>query len=307
MEQTKRVIALGFFDGVHIGHGALLRRVAERAEALGAIPAALTFDQHPRDLILGRQVPLINIPRDRAWIMEHQYGIAQLTVLPFDQAMMELPWQEFVTQVLVERFQAAWVVAGHDYRFGHRGEGDALRLSQLCAQLGVGCDIIERVELDGRTVSSTHIRTLLEQGEMEQARRFLGHPHILSGPVVHGNQLGRTIGIPTANLVIPPQVLTPAVGVYATRVALPDGTSRLAVTNVGTRPTVEAHGRVTVEPWILDFSGDLYGQEIRVEFYTRLRGERRFDGLEALREEILRNAQQTRRYFACDTERGVGV
>jgi riboflavin kinase/FMN adenylyltransferase len=124
--------------------------------------------------------------------------------------------------------------------------------------------------------------------------RFLGHPHCISGPVVHGKQLGRTIGIPTANLLIPQGVLVPAFGVYATKVLLPDGQEKLAVTNVGVRPTVDDSQLVTVEPWILDYAGDLYGERIRVDFYQRLRGEKKFAGLQELQQEILKNAQETR-------------
>ena len=139
----------------------------------------------------------------------------------------------------------------------------------------MGCDIIPRVELDGVTVSSTYIRSLVAEGSAEQAARFLGHPHILSGRVVHGHELGRTLGTPTANLLVPEGVIAPGFGVYASRVLLPEG-EWLAVTNVGTRPTVnEDRTAVTVEPWILDYGGDLYGKEIRVEFCARLRPERR--------------------------------
>ena len=170
------------------------------------------------------------------------------------------------------------------------------RLRQLCGELGVGCDIIGRVELDGITVSSTYIRTLIQKGDMERAARFLGHPHTLSGPGVHGKGLGRTIGIPTSNLVVPQGVLMPAFGVYATRVWI-EGKGYLAVTNVGVRPTVENTDRVTVEPWILDFDGDLYGQNIRVEFYKQLRPERKFGSIDELKTAILKNAQETRLYF----------
>lgn len=296
MRETTRVIALGFFDGVHVGHGALLRRVAQEAEKLGALPAALTFDRPPKVMVGGAPVPLINTPEDRVWLMETLYGIREVEVLPFDRAMMELPWERFVTDVLRDRFHAVHVVAGHDYRFGYRGEGDTEKLAALCARLGIGCDIIDRVELNGITVSSTHIRGLIEQGDLEEARHFLGHPHILSGTVVHGRQLGRTMGIPTSNLVVPNGVLVPAFGVYATRVVLPEGVWP-AVTNVGVRPTVDSSGRVTVEPWILDYSGDLYGRPIRVEFYRRLRPERRFGSVDELKAAILRNGEETRAYF----------
>ena len=156
-----------------------------------------------------------------------------------------------------------------------------------------------KVEIDGTTVSSTYIRALVEEGRMERARWFLGHPHTLSGPVVHGSELGRTLGTPTANLLVPKGVIAPGFGVYAGRVRLPGGETRLAVTNVGTRPTVNADRQaVTVEPWILDYQGDLYGRNIRVEFHARLRPEKRFPSVQALRDAILENARQTREYFA---------
>jgi len=291
--REKRVIALGFFDGVHIGHGALLRRVSQVAKELGAIPAALTFDRLPKH---GADTLLLGTAEDRRLLMEQLYGIEEVDVLTFDRAMMEMPWQQFVTDVLANRFSAAHVVAGHDFRFGHKGEGNPEKLEALCGELGIGCDIIGRVELDGVTVSSTHIRTLIQQGEMEEACRFLGHPHVLSGEVVHGKALGRTIGIPTANLIPPANLLMPAFGVYATRVVTEEG-SYPAVTNVGERPTVDDGNTVTVEPWILDFEGDLYGRIIRVEFYKKLRGERKFASLEELQAEIFRNADQTRAYF----------
>lgn len=296
MRETTRVIALGFFDGVHIGHGTLLSRVARVAEELGAVPAALTFDRPPKVMVGGAPVPLINTPEDRVWLMETLYGIREVEVLPFDRAMMEMPWERFITDVLRDRFHAVHVVAGHDYHFGYKGQGNAERLTEFCARLGIGCDIISRVELNGITVSSTHIRSLIEQGDLEEARHFLGHPHILSGTVVHGKQLGRTMGIPTSNLVVPNEVLVPAFGVYATRVVLPEGVWP-AVTNVGVRPTVDSDGRVTVEPWILDYSGDLYGRPIRVEFYKQLRPERKFGSIDELKAAILRNAEETRAYF----------
>ena len=147
-------------------------------------------------------------------------------------------------------------------------------------------------------MSSTYIRTLVAQGEMERAMEFLGHPHTYSGTVVHGKQLGRTIGFPTANLTVPPEILVPAHGVYATKVVTPDGVSHMAVTNVGVRPTVDDGDQLTVEPWILDFDGDLYGQKIRVEYYARLRGEQKFDSLQALSDMVHKNARETRVYFS---------
>ena len=298
MKEKQRVIALGFFDGVHRGHGALLRRVKEVADREGYIPAAVTFDHHPKDLIPGAQkVPLLNTPEDREWLMHREYGVEEVIILPFDAHMRDMHWRDFVTEVLVKEYGAAHLVAGHDYHFGKKGEGDPERLKAICAELGLGCDIIGKVELEGITVSSTYIRSLIEQGELERAKEFMGHPHILSGPVVHGKKLGRTIGIPTSNLIVPERIITPAFGVYATRIWVGEK-DYLAVTNVGIRPTVKDDDRVTVEPWILDFDGDLYDQVIRAEFHKRLRPEEKFASLDELRSAILRNADETREYFA---------
>ena len=296
MDKQRRVIALGFFDGVHLGHGALLRAVGARARELDALPCAFTFDRSPAAALTGRAVPLLTGVEDRRWLMETRYGIRELVVAPFD-VMRQMDWRDFVGRYLREELGAVHVVAGHDFHFGYRGEGSPRRLESECARLGMGCDIIPRVELDGVTVSSTYIRSLVAEGSAEQAARFLGHPHILSGRVVHGHELGRTLGTPTANLLVPEGVIAPGFGVYASRVLLPEG-EWLAVTNVGTRPTVnEDRTAVTVEPWILDYGGDLYGKEIRVEFCARLRPERRFPSVRALRDAILANAAQTRAYF----------
>ena len=299
MQTEKRVIALGFFDGVHLGHGALLRRVGEKAAELGAVPAAVTFDTHPENLILKTPaVPLLSSPLDRAELMRRFYGIREVIVAHFDERMMHMPWREFVTDFLIRENGAVHLVAGHDFHFGYKGEGNPERLQALCGELGIGCDIIPKVVQDHITISSTYIRTLVAQGEMERAGEFLGHPHTLTDRVAHGKKIGGSaLGFPTVNLRVPAGVIVPAFGVYATRVWF-DGQCRNGVTNVGVRPTVEDNdGRVTVESYILDFDGDLYGHEIRVEFFKRLRGERRFPSLEALANEIGRNADQTRAYF----------
>ena len=297
-----RVIALGFFDGVHIGHAALLARARERADALGASAAALTFDRHPDELVTGKSVPLINSRADREWLLREKFHMDEVLLLHFDRETMRMPWRSFAEDYLIGKLGASHLVCGHDFRFGDRGEGDPERLSALCAGLGVGCDVVGRVELDGRTVSSTYIRQLLSGGDVEQAARYLGHPHLLSGTVVPGKQLGRTIGIPTANIYAPDGVLLPRFGVYAARVTLPDGRAYPAVTNVGVRPTVEDQTGITVEPWLLGFDGDLYGRRIRVEFFRYLRGETKFPNLAALRAAILKNAAETRAFFQ---ERGI--
>ena len=293
----ERVIALGFFDGVHLGHGALLRRAAEEAKKRGCESAVFTFDRPPKEVITGVPCPLINSPEDRAALVKRLYGIDEMLMVPFDDEMRTTPWDRFVTEILVGRYGAVHLVAGHDHHFGHRNQGSPELLKEKCAELGLGCDIIPAVTIGGVTVSSTHIRKLLEEGDVETARAFLGHPHVLTQTVGHGRQLGRTIGIPTANLVAPPHVLLPRRGVYAAKITLPDGRAFGGVTNVGVRPTVNNGQDVTVEPWILDFDGDLYGQAIRVEFYRRLRDERKFDSLAALRSQIETDAVKTREAY----------
>lgn len=297
MEQTKRIIALGFFDGVHLGHGALLRRVSQLAAQWWAVPAAVTFDTHPTNLILKSPMPLLTSPSDRADLMMRYYGIREVIIAHFDRRMMELPWREFVTDYLVGEHGAIHLVVGHDHHFGYRGEGTPEKLKALCGELGLGCDIIPKVERDHVTISSTYIRTLIAQGELELANAFLGHPHTLTDTVAHGKKLGSTLGFPTVNLRFQPGVLVPAHGVYAAKVYFENGDSRMAVTNIGVRPTVDDGDRVTVEGFILDFDGDLYGKTVRMELYKRLRGEEKFPSLEALRAEVLRNAEQTRAYF----------
>jgi len=296
MKADKTVIALGFFDGVHRGHGALLQKTAERARALGAVPTAFTFDRPPKEVVTGVPVYLINSNRDRRGLMERLYGIEKVVFAPFDREMMTMPWEAYI-QMLIRDYGAVHFVAGHDHRFGHRNSGNVQLLQEKCAELGLGCDIIPQVTLDGVTVSSTYIRTLVESGDMERAADFLGHRHCLSQTVQHGQRIGRTIGIPTVNLAVPDHVLAPAHGVYVTEVFLPDGRRFPGVTNVGTRPTVSDGDAVSVETFLLGFDGDLYGQEIRIEFCRRLRGERKFDSLEALRQEIQHNIRETEAYF----------
>lgn len=293
---NKRVIALGFFDGVHIGHGALLNMAVKRAAQLGAVAAAETFDVHPETIIFGKDMPLINNMTDREALMKELYGVDEVIFTHFDETMMKVPWQEFVDEFLVRRYGAIHLVCGHDYRFGYKGVGTAEMLKEYCESCGMGCDIIPKVELDDITVSSTYIRTLVETGDMETAARFLGHPHRISGIVVDGRKLGRTLGIPTANILIEDGILQPAHGVYACK-AYVDGGIYPAVTNIGVRPTVDDSGTVTVEPYILDFDGDIYGKTLRLDFYKFLRPEQKFDSTDRLKAAIAKNVQETRTLF----------
>lgn len=306
--KEKRVIALGFFDGVHLGHAALLRRAVRRAGELDAIPAACTFDAHPAALVSRETVPLLTTPEDRGVLMARLYGIREVIIAHFNRALMTMPWDRFVTDYLAAGHGACHLVAGEDHRFGYKGEGTAEKLKALCASLGLGCDIIPAVKLEGETVSSTLIRSLVEAGELERAGRFLGHPYSLSGRVEHGKRLGSRLGFPTVNLIPDPRLLLPAYGVYAAKVwVLPEGNNHgpvragegpyPAVTNVGVRPTVDDGGKVTVESFLLDFDGDLYGRTLRLELCRRLRFEQTFDSLEALRRQVQLDAQAAAAYF----------
>lgn len=293
----EKVIALGFFDGVHLGHAALLRRTVEEAARRGVTPAVFTFDRPPKEVLTGTPCPLINSPEDRKDLVRRLFGIREVLMVPFDHEMMTTPWDDFVTRILVGRYHAVHLVAGHDHHFGHKNQGSPELLMEKCRELGLGCDIIPKVEVGGITVSSTYIRRLVEMGQIERANRFLGHPHVLTGTVRHGRGLGSSRLFPTANLIIPPHVLVPSHGVYVTRATLEDSTSYAAVTNVGTRPTVNSGSDITVEACLLDFEGDLYGKTLRVEFFQHLRDEIRFDSLDALKAQIAADADTTRAYF----------
>ena len=288
----KKIFALGFFDGVHLGHQALFTECCQLAAACGCETAAITFEAHPQALFLNDPPKLINSIQDRNGLLR-QYGIQHVHSFPVTEEVMSTKWQDFLEQLIA--CGGAGFVCGEDFRFGRGGEGNARNLAEFCKARQLPCSIISQQLLDGVRISSTHIRALLEEGKAEDANRFLGHPHILSGEVTTGRKLGRTLGIPTANLLIPEGVVVPRFGVYACK-AIVEEKEYLAVTNVGNRPTVGGH-RVTVEPWILDFEGDLYGKTITLTFHSFLRPEEKFDSLEALKTEIQENARQTRKIF----------
>lgn len=296
MGDRKRVIALGFFDGIHMGHAALLERTVQRAREIGAVPSVLSFDIHPDTLVFGKEVPLINSAAGRADLIRRLFGIENVIFIHFDLRVMQMPWQEFV-QTLIQEMDAAWVVVGHDFRFGWKGEGTAQRLKDYCAEFGLGCDIIPAVTLEGRIVSSTYIRELIEAGDMERANMFLGHPHTLVDTVHYGYRLGTKMGTPTINMRFPDGVLVPRHGVYAARAILDDGSEHMAVTNVGVRPTVSGEDRVSVESFILDYSGNLYDRQVRIEFFRFIRPEMKFPSVEALKAQILKDAETTRAFF----------
>ena len=290
MQTEKTIYALGFFDGVHLGHQALLTACRELAKVHGCKAGVVTFASHPDTLVSGNTPALLNTIEDRKGLLT-AYGMEVVIALPFDRELMTTHWSVFLQQ-LVDH-DAAGFVCGSDFRFGAGGSGTAKKLNRFCESRDMPCAIVPQQELEGIRVSSTYIRTLVESGNMEAAWRFLGHPHVLTGTVIPGRGLGHTLGIPTANLALPEGILCPKLGVYACTAHV-DGQCYQAVTNIGSRPTVNGH-HITVEPWLLDFAGDLYGKQLTLVFHKFLRPEQKFDSLEELQEEILKNAAETRK------------
>lgn len=290
--KKKVIYALGFFDGVHRGHQALLRQCRFLADTHGCDAGVVTFSSHPDTLVTGCCPSLINTPQDRKSLL-HAYGMDTVTELPFDKALMSTHWSDFLNNLVL--LDAAGFVCGEDFRFGAGGNGTAKKLSAFCQSRELPCAVVPQQFLNGIRISSTHIRTLIEDGNVALAGEFLGHRHILTGTVVPGRQLGRTLGIPTANLLLPDGVVQPRCGVYACKTAVA-GREYMAVTNVGHRPTVGGH-QTRIESWLLDFEGDLYGQRLTLQFCQFLRPEKKFDSLEQLQAEIRQNAAQTRKIF----------
>ena len=280
-----KIFALGFFDGVHLGHQALLAECGKLARQLDAEPAAITFDRHPQSLFTPIPPALINTNADRDALLRN-FGIRHICRLAVTEEVMSTKWEDFLQNLL--RDGGVGFVCGDDFRFGHKGEGDASKLQNFCRERGLPCVIVPEQSMDGVRISSTHIRKLIEAGDMERAAAFLGHAHILSGEVVAGRQLGRTIGVPTANMLLPAGVVMPKLGVYACECHI-DGEVFWAVTNIGSRPTVDGH-QTRAESWILDFAGDLYGKTVSLQFRKFLRPEVKFASLEELKTQIQQDA-----------------
>ena len=213
---NKTIFALGFFDGVHIGHAALLRECRRLAEENGCAAGAVTFGVHPDTLVLHQTPVLINAPRDRELLLTANFHMDTVVTLPFDEQMRSMPWEDFL-ELLRRDYGAAGFVCGDDFRFGYKGQGNARLLENYCRERQIPCAVVPEQTLDGIRVSSSYIRNQIETGDMATAVRFLGHPHILRGTVVHGKQLGRTLGVPTANLRLIPGMVVPRFGVYACR------------------------------------------------------------------------------------------
>lgn len=289
-------MALGFFDGIHIGHAALMNKTKELAEKLDASPSVLTFDVHPDNLVFNKETPLINSASDREGILKREFGIDDVVFIHFNRKVMQMDWKVFIDEIIAE-LNICGIVVGYDFCFGYKGLGRADKLKEYCAELGIACEIIPAVTVDGIVVSSTLIRELIENGEIEKANAYLGHAHTLADTVRSGYHLGTKLGTPTINMKFPEGVLVPKRGVYAAKVYLEDGSEHISVTNIGVRPTVSDENSVSVESFILDFSGNLYDRHVRVEFYKYLRPEKKFSSPDELARQICSDAEETKAYF----------
>lgn len=293
MKQNKRVFALGFFDGVHLGHQALLSECVRMARDMGCEIAAITFEAHPQALFCAQVPPLLSTLHDRFRLLL-RYGADRVYPFPVTEAVMGKHWRDFLEELMDSG--ARGFVCGDDFRFGRGGAGNAETLRDFCREQGLPCVIVPEQTLNGVRISSTYIRRQIEQGDMATAVRFLGHGHMLTGTVVTGRKLGHKLGFPTANIELPRDVVVPRHGVYACRAYVGEQ-CHMAVCNVGSRPTVAGH-QVRTETWLLDFAGDLYGKAVTLEFLYFLRPEQRFESLDALKEAVLQDAENTRGFFA---------
>jgi riboflavin kinase/FMN adenylyltransferase len=285
VEPRPRRVAIGTFDGVHLGH----REVIAGAETV------VTFDPHPQSVVApGSQPKLLTTLERKAELIE-TLGVEELVVIPFDGDFAARSAQDFVEHVLVERVQATHVSVGENFRFGHKAQGD---VELLRGDARFETRVVPLLEVDGEVVSSSHIRGLVSGGAVQYADQLLGAPFAVEGEVQHGDKRGRTLGFPTANLVPRPGYVVPGHGVYACRVALPDGALVPAATNVGVRPQFVTGRGELIEAFLIDWSGDLYGQRIRIEFLRRLRGERRFESVDALVEQMGRDVDEAREIVA---------
>jgi len=293
-------VAVGNFDGVHIGHQRILRQAV--TEANGATPIALTFHPHPQAVVGSGAPPALTTLAARFACIQ-SLGVRYTVCLRFDPVLARLAAEEFVETVLVQGLAARGVVVGYNFRFGHRAQGSPELLEQLGRREGFAVRVVPPVEVDGEVVSSSLVRRRLLAGQVEQAARLLGRPFRLPGRVVRGEGRGRQLGFPTANVAPDPELLLPGEGVYRARLTAGDGPALPAVAVISSRPTF-AGGALALEVHILDFSGDLYGQRVTVEFLDRLRGIVRFASAAELRRQIEADVAVARQRFAAETPAG---
>ena len=290
------VLTLGVFDGLHLGHQAIMRMVVERARAIGASPTVLTFEPHPRAVLHPESAPPLLQTFDQKIEALSVLGIKQTIVIHFDKAFAQIRAADFLREVVAERLHAKEVYLGRGFAFGHNREGNIDLLRAVSEDLGFFADEVPEVRLRGQRVSSSRIRELLLQGRVNLARRMLGRPYGVEGRIVRGAERGVKLGFPTANL-HPQNRVIPRGGVYVTA-ALIDGQWRRSVTNVGTRPTFDDGAETSVETHVMNWSGDLYGGVIRVRFLHRLRDERKFSSIEELQAQITCDVARAQEFFA---------
>ena len=289
------VLTLGVFDGLHLGHQLIISRVVERARALGAVPTVLTFDPHPRAVLHPESAPPLLQTFDQKVEAFGVLGVEQTIVVRFTREFARVRAEDFLRDVVRERLQAREVYLGRGFAFGRGREGDINLLRRVSGELGFFADEVPEVRLRGQRISSSRIRQLLAAGRVNLARRMLGRPYGVEGRVVRGAERGRTIGFPTANI-RPRNRVIPRVGVYVTATLI-GGAWRRSVTNVGVRPTFEKDVEPSIETFVMDWGGDLYGDVVRVRFLHRLRDERRFSSVEELKRQIGLDAARARKYF----------
>lgn len=294
--QRPTVLTLGVFDGLHLGHQLIMSTVAERAREVGAVPTVITFDPHPRAVLHPESAPPLLQTLDQKVEGFGVLGIEQTIVVRFDERFSQTRAEDFLRDVVKERLQAKEVYLGRGFAFGHDREGNIELLRRVSRELGFIADEVPEVRLRNQRVSSSRIRELLAAGKVNLARRFLGRPYGVEGRVERGAERGQILGFPTANL-HPKNRVIPRNGVYVTG-ALIDGKWRRSVTNIGVRPTFETAAEPSVETFVMDWAGDLYGDVIRVRFLHRLRDERKFGSIEELKAQIERDITRAHSYFA---------
>jgi riboflavin kinase / FMN adenylyltransferase len=289
------VLTLGVFDGLHLGHQLIMRTVVERARALGAVPTAITFDPHPRAVLHPESAPPLLQTFDQKIEAFGVLGLEQTIVIRFNKEFAQVGAEDFLREAVRDRLQAREVYLGRGFAFGHNREGNIELLRKVSSQLGFRAEEVREVRLRGQRISSSRIRALLAEGRVNLARRMLGRPYGVEGRVVRGEERGRTLGFPTANL-RPQNRVIPRHGVYVTATLI-ESQWRRSVTNVGTRPTFETTTEPSVETYVMNWSGDLYGDVVRVRFLHRLRDESRFASVDDLKRQIERDLMRARTYF----------
>ena len=296
------VVTIGAYDGVHRGHRALLARVRTMADELGAAAAVVTFDRHPATVVRPESAPKLLTDLPQKLELLSASGLDYAYVVHFDEAQAHETPEDFVRRLLVDCLAARAVVVGHDFHFGHQRRGNVPLLQQMGAEFGfdvLGISLVGDGDGAGEPVSSTRVRLLLSTGDVAGGAALLGRPHEVRGTVVKGDRRGRELGYPTANVVVPADILLPADGIYAGWYVRPGGAVHPAAISLGRRPTFHPDADTSVlEAYLLDFDGDLYGEEAAVRFVVRLRGEERFDSVDALLAQMADDIDATRAALA---------